>query len=167
MRAHGNTPGPTHRPYLTGSICGLLAQVPAFLILYFSGAFESLSQGIAIVPWATSAISTVLMVVAGILYAAIFKRAANDFTGGWLFGMSYGFLLWMISPLMLWQLFTSRPVAVGTAAMGMFGTHVVFGLTLGFLFPRVHSRIQKRLNSVSDDKLAGAFSSETKMTKGI
>ena len=167
MRAHGNTPGPTHRPYLTGAICGLLAQIPALFILYFSGALESLSRSIGEALWVTSIISTSLMVAEGILYAAIFRRSANDFTGGWLFGMSYGFLLWMISPLSLRQLFTSRPIAVGTAAMGLFGTHVVFGLVLGFIFPRVHSRIQKRLNDISDGKLAAAFKSETGMTKGV
>lgn len=86
------------------------------------------------------------MVLAGILYAAIFKRAANDRRGGWLFGASYGFVLWIIAPITLWQLITPRPFVVGTAAMGLFGAHVVFGVVLGLVFPWIHIFVQTKMN---------------------
>ena len=166
MRAHGNTPGPTQRPYLTGAISGVLAQIPALLILYYSGALESLATGTGTSQWLASVLSTGIMAVAGILYAAIFKRAANDFSGGWLFGISYGFLLWLLSPLTLWQLITSQPIAVGGAAMGLFGTHVVFGLALGFIFPRVHCRVQLRLQRVFEEQNFGRVGRRDHSNKG-
>jgi hypothetical protein len=86
------------------------------------------------------------MILAGVLYAAVFKRAANDFHGGWLFGASFGFLLWMVTPVALWQLFTGQPIVVGGAAMGLFGAHVLYGIALGLIFPWIHTLIQSRLN---------------------
>jgi len=166
MRAHGNTPGPTQRPYLTGAISGVLAQIPALLILFYSGALESLARGTGKSQLLISILSTGVMALAGILYAAIFKRAANDFSGGWLFGISYGFLLWVLSPLTLWQLITERPIAVGGAAMGLFGTHVVFGLALGFIFPRVHCRVQRRLRRVFEEQHFGKSGREMTQTRG-
>ncbi|HYJ92362.1 MAG TPA: hypothetical protein VEV84_13710, partial [Pyrinomonadaceae bacterium] len=76
----------------------------------------------------------------------VFKRAANDFHGGWLFGASFGFLLWMIAPVALWQLFTGQPIVVGGAAMGLFGAHVLYGIALGLIFPWIHTLIQTKLN---------------------
>ncbi len=48
MRAHGNTPGPTQRPISAGAISAVFATVPAALVLWFSGALDSLSDTLAI-----------------------------------------------------------------------------------------------------------------------
>src|SRR5215218_1061370 len=135
MRAHGNTAGPTQRPLMTGAISGFLAFLPYELVLRASGGRASIAAGFDISLWTSSAMNMTVMVVAGIVYAAIFKRAANDCSGGWIFGASYGFLLWMIAPITLWQLLSARELAVGTAAMGLFGAHVLYGLALGLVFP--------------------------------
>jgi hypothetical protein len=71
-----------------------------------------------------------------------------------MFGASFGFLLWMIAPVSLWQLITARPMAVGAAAMGLFGAHVLFGLALGAVFPWIHWLIQSRLNDTGGDTSA-------------
>jgi len=47
MRAHGNTPAPTQRPYLNGAISGLFAAVPSFIALYFSDALDSIERRLA------------------------------------------------------------------------------------------------------------------------
>lgn len=146
MRAHGNTPGPTHRPYLTGAISGLVAEVPSAALLIWSGAMASLARFLLTDLPIAVAFDTVVMVIAGIIYAMIFKRAANDRDGGWLFGISYGFLLWMFSPVTLWQLVSSSPIIIGKAAMGLFGAQVLYGLVLGFTYPRVHALVQSKLN---------------------
>jgi hypothetical protein len=159
MRAHGNTAGPTQRPLLTGAISGLLAFVPYELVLRLSGGRASIAAGFGISVWTSSAMNMTVMVVAGVIYASIFKRAANDCSGGWIFGASYGFLLWMIAPITLWQLLGSRELAVGTAAMGLFGAHVLYGLVLGLVFPWIHFLIQSRLRD-RNDKRAGARSDE-------
>jgi hypothetical protein len=152
MRAHGNTPGPTQRPYLTGAISGLLGNIPAGLVLYYSGAAQSVADYFGFGAWLALLADAVLMVFSAILYAAIFKRAANDRRGGWLFGISYGFLLWVVGPVTIWQMVSIRPVATGVAAIGLFGAQVLFGLVLGLLFPAVHSFLQARLASLADAK---------------
>jgi hypothetical protein len=90
------------------------------------------------------------MLFAGLIYAAIFKRAANDCKGGWIFGASYGFLLWLIAPITVWQLFSTRRLVLGGAAMGLFGAHILFGLVLGIVFPWIHFLIQSRLDKSND-----------------
>jgi hypothetical protein len=70
-------------------------------------------------------------------------RAANDGGGGWLFGISYGYLLWMLGPVTLVQWVMARPVLVGGASRGLFAAHLLYGLVLGLLFPRVHRLIQR------------------------
>jgi hypothetical protein len=147
MRAHGNTAGPTQRPLVTGALSGVIAFVAYEVILRLSGARASVADTLGINIWTSSGINLAVMILAGIVYGAIFKRAANDRSGGWIFGASYGFLLWMVAPITIWQLVTSQPLAVGTAAMGLFGAHVVFGLSLGIVFPWIHALIQKRLKN--------------------
>ena len=147
LRAHGNTAGPTQRPLWTGAISGLIAFVPYETVLRLTGGRGSIARGFDISTWTSSATNLTVMIVAGVIYAAIFKRAANDRGGGWIFGASYGFLLWMIAPITVWQLIGSRQLAVGTAAMGLFAAHILYGFTLGLVFPRVHFMIQSRLES--------------------
>ena len=152
MRAHGNTPGPTQRPLLTGAIGGLIAGIPSAALLYWSGALAGVAKSFGADLWLVLSVDGVLMIFAGILYAAIFKRAANDREGGWLFGISYGFLLWMISPITIWQLAAANPAVVGRPAMGLFAAQLLYGLFLGLLFPRIHALVQMRLSDVPDGK---------------
>ena len=145
MRAHGNTPGPTQRPLLTGALSGVVASLPYVLILNASDALRGIESKFSMSFWTVIAVAEILSILGGIIYAWIFKRAANDTRGGWLFGMSYGFLLWMLGPVALWQSVTSTPVVVGIAAMGMFGAKVLYGLILGFVFPHVHRLLRSEL----------------------
>lgn len=147
MRAHGNTPGPTQRPLLTGALSGLIAFVPYEIILDLSGARDAIVHGFGINPWMSAGIRVGEMILAGLLYAAVFKRAANDFNGGWLFGASFGFLLWLVTPITIWQLVADQPIVVGRAAMGVFGAYVLFGVALGFIFPWIHTLTKARLNN--------------------
>jgi hypothetical protein len=148
MRAHGNTPGPTQRPYLNGALSGFAAAVPSIFVFLFSGASRSVASSIGMSPWQVLLLHTFVLIVGGMIYAAIFKRAANDCEGGWLFGISYGFLLWMLGPVALWETVAAQPLAVGTAAMGLFAAHIIFGLVLGLVYPRMHALLQKRLNNI-------------------
>ena len=149
MKAHGNTPGPTQRPLLTGAIGGLIAEMPSAALLYWSGALVGVAERAGSSLVTSHLVHAALMVLAGMLYAAIFKRAANDRTGGWLFGAAFGFGLWMFAPITIWQLFASRPLAVGKAAIGLFLGHVLYGLILGFLYPHIHGLVQGRLRRTS------------------
>lgn len=150
MRAHGNTPGPTQRPIWTGALAGFLAEIPTLLILWRSGAFESATQSLRISLWLALALHSGATVAAGALYGRLFSRAANDRRGGWLFGISYGFLIWMIGPVTALQWTLSRPLAVGVAAMGVLGSHLIYGLALGLLFPWIHRLLQHELSEVKE-----------------
>jgi len=95
-------------------------------------------------------ISILLAIAGGVLYALVFQRAANDAKGGWLFGSGFGFLMWMLGPIEVWQIATGRPLATGTAAMGLFGACVLYGLVLGAAFPFINSLLQKRMGSLKN-----------------
>jgi len=145
MRAHGNTPGPTQRPRSAGAISSALASVPGALVLWISGALSSLSNVLATKVWLVLLLYLISMSVMGAVYGRIFSRAANDRRGGWLFGMSYGFLIWMLGPITALQVITQQPAATGIPAMGLLGAHLIFGVTLGLLFPFIHRLLQRRL----------------------
>jgi hypothetical protein len=144
MRAHGNAPGPTHRPYLTGVVSGALAAVPNLLFQNWTGALTAVTESISVGLWKAVVVNVLILVIAGVIYAAIFRRAANDTGGGWLFGISYGFLTWVVGPVAIWQWTTGEPLAIGTAAMGLFGAHLVYGLVLGGLYPYINRLLQSK-----------------------
>jgi hypothetical protein len=150
MRAHGNTPGPTQRPKLTGAVAAIFAEAPAVLLLWITGGLEGLARALG-AQWALVVLLHIsVMMLAGMLYGWLFSRAANDWRGGWLFGISYGFLLWMLGPVTAFQWAIGQPVAVGRAAMGLLGAHLIYGLALGLVFPLVHRLLQRRLGDGGD-----------------
>lgn len=77
------------------------------------------------------------MAAAGALYGRLFGRGANDLRGGWLFGMAYGFLLWMAGAVMILPLLGGGQAPAGTAAMGIPAARGL-GSDDGLLFPYVH-----------------------------
>jgi peptidoglycan/LPS O-acetylase OafA/YrhL len=86
-----------------------------------------------------------MAVLAGLCYGGLFQRAAADRRGGWLFGISYGFLLWMLGPITLLQMLFGRPLATGTAAMGILAANLLSGLILGLLFRPAHRVVRRSL----------------------
>jgi hypothetical protein len=157
MRAHGNTPGPTQRPILAGAATGSVAEIPAVLLLWWSGALVSASQSLSLSTWMALALHFLATIVAGAIYGRVFSRAANDPRGGWLFGISYGFLLWMIGPVTVLQWTLGRPLAVGVAAMGILGAYLAYGLSLGLLFPWIHNLFQYELSELEGPGRHGTF----------
>jgi hypothetical protein len=85
------------------------------------------------------------MVVGGGLYGRVFMRAANDRRGGWLFGIGFGFLLWMLGPSTMFYWLRHAPLVTGRASQALFGSHLLYGLALGLSFPLVHTVLQRRL----------------------
>jgi hypothetical protein len=148
MRAHGNTPGPTQRPKLAGLLTAILAELPAAFVLWRAGALVSLAHTIGVQPWLTLIFHAGALALAGAVYGQVFSRAANDRRGGWLFGIGYGYLLWMLGPVALLQWVIARPVATGSAAIGMLVAHLLYGLALGLLFPSIHRLLQRKLGDV-------------------
>ncbi len=157
MRAHGNTPGPTQRPVLAGAATGALAEIPALLMLWWSGALSSTTQALSLSLYVTLALHLLAMVVAGVIYGRVFSRAANDPHGGWLFGISFGFLLWVSGPVTVVQWALGRPLALGVAAMGILGGHLIYGLFLGLLFPWIHKLLQCELSQLKGPGPHGTF----------
>ena len=160
MRAHGNTPGPTQRPISAGAISAVIATLPAALLLWISGALNSLTDALAINVPLILVLYFIAMSVAGGIYGRLFSRAANDRRAGWLFGISYGFLIWMIGPVTALQAIRHQPVATGEAALGLLGAHLIFGVALGLSFRSIHKLLQRKLGDLAWEE------SETKAAYG-
>ena len=89
------------------------------------------------------------MGVAGAAYARLFGRAANDPRGGWLFGMAFGFLLWTAGAVLVLPLVSGGKAPAGHAALGLFGSLIVWGAAIGALLPFVHRPLHKSIESES------------------
>jgi hypothetical protein len=89
-----------------------------------------------------------------VLYGLVFGRAANDRRGGWLFGIAYGFLLWMIGPVALLQAILAEQLVIGRAAMGVLGAHLVSGLLLDLSFRRFYTAVRRPLQRPSLERHA-------------
>jgi hypothetical protein len=145
MRAHGQMAGPGERPRLAGTLAGTLAGLVSLPLLNASGATASLASGLGMRSWMVQVLYCVAAILAGMVYAGVFGRAANDRHGGWLFGIAYGFLLWMIGPVALLQVILERQFVTGTAAMGVLGANLISGLALGLLFRPMYTWVRRPL----------------------
>ena len=138
LSAHGYDPGPTQRPLLTGALGGLLATIPALAILHIFGSLQVEARILGLSVLATIALGLPVMAAAGAIYARLFGRAANNSHGGWLFGMAFGFVLWMAGGMMVLPLASGGIAPAGTAAIGLFLSLIVWGAALGLLVPYLH-----------------------------
>src|SRR3546814_15201737 len=84
------------------------------------------------------------MALAGGIYGRLFQRGANDRRGGWLFGMAFGFLLWTAGMVLTLPLLSGGWLPAGTAAIGVLLSLVIWGTTIGGLFPYVHRPLHAR-----------------------
>jgi hypothetical protein len=141
--AHGQMAGPGERPRLAGALAGA-ASLP---LLSGSGAGSNIAHGLGTATWTVAVLYCIGAMLAGVVYATVFGRAANDRRGGWLFGIAYGFLLWTLGPVTILQAVLQRQLVVGTAAMGVLGASLASGLLLGVLFRPVHVLLRKGLAS--------------------
>jgi hypothetical protein len=144
MRAHGQMPAPGQRPVTAGALAGLCAGLAVLPLLFWTQAVASLAEVLSISTAVIAASYPALAALAGGLYGTVFRRAASDRRGGWLFGISYGFLLWMLGPTALLQALLGRPLATGTSAMGLLAANLLSGLILGLLFRPMHRVTQLR-----------------------
>jgi hypothetical protein len=149
LQAHGLDAGPTQRPLLTGAIAGVIATVPALAVLV---TFQSLNEparaaGTSVV--SVGGIYVGLMLLGGVLYGWLFQRAANDLRGGWLFGMAYGFVLWMLGPVPLLQWLPEQPILRGYPAAGLLLAQLFWGLATGVMFPLINRHLHVSLGNRS------------------
>lgn len=154
LSAHGFDPGPTQRPILAGAVTSAIAILPASALFVAAGSFRVLDHDIF--EWtapATAAVYILAFIAAGALYGLVFRRAANDRRGGWLFGLSFGFLLWIMAPVLILPLVGRPIIAAGTAAEGFLGAFLIWGLALGVLFPYVHRPLHADLDGLSSQLL--------------
>jgi hypothetical protein len=144
IHAHGYVPGPAGRPIAAGAVTGVLAVVPFLIIAWLGGGLSEVTQRMGVSAALVPTVYAMLMVAGGALYGWLFMRAANDRCGGWLFGISYGFVTWMLGPATILPVVTGRPVVVGAAAQFFFAAHVAYGLTLGLLYPYSDSAVRRK-----------------------
>jgi hypothetical protein len=149
LGAHGYDPGPTQRPLLAGAISGVLATVPAIAILYLFGSLRVEARILRISELMTIAAGWLIMALAGAVYGRLFGRAANERRGGWLFGMVFGFGLWMAGAVMILPIASGGSAPAGKAAVGVFLSLVAWGAALGAAFPFVHHPLHERLETAA------------------
>ena len=149
LQAHGLDAGPTQRPLLAGAAAGVLATVPALAILIGFQALSEPATATGTSVFAASFAYVGLMLLGGILYGWLFQRAANDPRGGWLFGMAFGFVLWMLGPVPLLQWLPDQPILRGYPAAGLLLAQLIWGLATGVVFPSVHRRLHVSVESQS------------------
>ena len=149
LQAHGLDAGPTQRPLLAGALAGVIATAPALVVLVV---FQSLNEparaaGTSVVSAGGAYVG--LMLLGGVLYGWLFQRAANDPWGGWLFGLAFGFVVWMLGPIPLLQWLPDEPILRGYPAAGLLLAQLLWGLTLGVVFPPIHRRLHAGLDNQS------------------
>lgn len=141
LRAHGASPGPLMRPLLTGFLASLLSGMIVFALLGSLNEFTLFTKANGRYEMLLAAM--IYCSCAGLLYGQVYRRAANDLRGGWLFGSSTGFILWMLNPLIWLPWLGREPLFVGIDAIVFLLSHVLHGALMGLLYPWLH-RICKR-----------------------
>ena len=154
LKAHGFDPGPTQRPVMAGAVTGVIATIPAAMVFVATGSFRVLAADIFRLPAiVTAVIFAVAFIFAGGIYGLVFRRAANDRRGGWLFGLTFGFMMWITAPVVVLPLVGRPIIAAGTAAIGFLVTFLVWGLCAGLLFPYVHKPLHANLDGLPSELL--------------
>ncbi|PVE23597.1 hypothetical protein DC522_14980 [Microvirga sp. KLBC 81] len=149
LRAHGLDAGPTQRPLFAGATAGVIAALPALAILAGFQALDAPAKAAGTSVFSASLAYAALMLFGGILYGWLFQRAANDVQGGWLFGMAYGFVLWMLGPVPLLQWLPDQPILRGYPAAGLLLAQLLWGLVTGVVFPLIHRHLHVSLENRS------------------
>jgi hypothetical protein len=152
LQAHGLEAGPTQRPLAAGAIGGVLADLPALALLFVFGTLERLASAVNASMVTTALLHGGVAALAGMGYGLMFRRAANDIRGGWLFGMAYGYLVWQSIAVPLLQWLPDEPLLQGRPALGLLLAHLAWGLVLGLAFGRVHRPLKGGLD---DEKASG------------
>ncbi len=147
LRAHGLDAGPTQRPLLAGAIASLIADIPAIALLGRFGSLGTLGPAVGTSPVVAGLVYGATMLLGGVLYGWLFQRAANDPRGGWLFGLAFGFVLWMLGPIPLLQWLPDQPILRGYPAAGLLLGQLLWGLAVGVVFPSVHRRLHVGLDT--------------------
>lgn len=156
IRAHGYDPAPTQRPVLCGALSGVIAVIPAAWVFVGFGSFDVAATEVL----RLSRLGAAILIVAafgigGLLYGALFRRAADDTQAGWVLGMSFGFVLWAAAPVVVLPLIGDGAMAGGRAAIGFLASFLLWGATLGMVFPLLHRRLRARISARSEKKQVG------------
>ena len=142
-RAHGLNPGPLQRPLLAGGISGLVAAFPTLAVLMTTGTFDVAAQQVLrLTEPAALAVLVASFSVAGVAYAWVFRRAANDRRLGWLLGLAFGFLAWTAAPVTILPLLAGAGMAAGPYAVAFAAAFLIWGAAMGAVFPLVHRPLQ-------------------------
>jgi hypothetical protein len=154
LRAHGFDPGPAQRPMLAGGLTALISAMPAAAVFVAFGSFRvAADEVMGRSRPVTAAILLIAVVLAGAIYGRLFGRAANDRQGGWLFGLAYGFVLWIAAPVVVLPLVAGRIMAAGRPAEGFLVALLFWGLLTGLLFPFVHRPLHAHVKDGDSRKI--------------
>lgn len=149
LAAHGYDPGPSQRPYTAGALAGIVATIPAVVVLCVFGSLGVEAWILGLSRAETVGAGIVAMAIAGAVYARIFGRAANWPKGGWLFGMAFGFGLWAAGAILVLPIVSGGVSPAGVPALGVALSLLTWGLSVGVLVPYIHRPLDQDLESAS------------------
>jgi hypothetical protein len=152
LQVHGQHAGPTQRPVMAGLLTGLIASLIALGVLYGSDVLPRISERIGVPITSIVIIHIVLATIEGMIYGLLLGRAANAKRTAWLFGITYGYFLWIIGPVMLFELVFSVPIARYDLGIPIIASHLSYGISLGILFPYIHAPLHRRLTHMDLSK---------------
>jgi hypothetical protein len=144
MKAHGNAVQRGYPAWQSAAVSGFLAGWIALVIADRSGGLATMSREMRLTPFWMGVVGMAVMTATGAVYGLVFPRAAADRSGCWLFGLCFGFAIWLISPGALMPLILGHPVALGTQAVGLLAACLSYGLALGLLYPVILVRFIRK-----------------------
>ena len=149
IRAHGYEAGPTQRPLTAGILAAAVAEVPTLFLLWQTGTIEPLSRAADLSLQQGTLAHIALVLIAGAIYGQVFQRAANDRSGSWLFGLSYGYIGWMLGPVTILQWLKGEAVVSGIPAQIVLGAYLLWGLFVGLFYPVLQRLLQAGVEDVN------------------
>jgi hypothetical protein len=132
-------------------VAGALALAASLPFAWYSGTLGAVARDTGFHQTFAGGVLAASAILGGGLYGRVFMRAANDRRGAWLFGIGFGFLLWMLGPGALASWLRDRPLATGRASQALLVAHLLYGLVLGIVFPLVYTVIQRRTSWFSHE----------------
>jgi hypothetical protein len=118
-------------------------------VLVLFGSLKAEAAILGVSSPAAIAVGLPVMGVAGAAYARFFGRAANAVRGGWLFGMSFSFVLWAAGAVLILPITSGGRAPAGDAAAGIALSMIIWGLATGVLVPFVHRPLHESLETAS------------------
>lgn len=130
-----------HRQHLVhAGVSGLIAGVVFGIIIGFAGMLPMVAKLVGSTsPTVGFIVNLVVSVIVALIFVVLFGKNLTSYGRGAVWGLGYGFVWWILGPLVLMPLMLGMDVQLTAEGITMglpvkLGSHLVFGLLLGLLY---------------------------------